>query len=151
MSVEIARRAVPYEDIPAGFQLVPMTHEAGGFLSITGPYYMNMNAAEGVFHWGFFAEPHHCNPSGFIHGGMLATFVDIIMGGAAFMKVGAPVATITLNTEFMSAGKPGFWYDGVAEVVRKARTLCFVKGEVRCGDKLILTSSGTWAIIGAGK
>lgn len=149
MSVEIARRAVPNDDIPDGFQLVPMTTGAEGFLSTTGPYYMNLNAAEGTLHWGFFAEPRHCNPSGFLHGGMLATFVDVIMGSVAFMKVGGPVATITLNTEFLTAGKPGLWYEGVAEVVRKARTICFVKGEVRCGDKLVVTASGTWAIIGA--
>lgn len=136
---------------PEGFTLVPMTSEPESFLSVTGPYYMNMNAAAGTMHWGFHAEPRHCNPSGFLHGGMLATFVDIIMGGAAFMTVGAPVATITLNTEFLTAGKPGVWYEGVAEVVRKARTLCFVKGEVRCGDRLVLVASGTWAIIGAGK
>ena len=72
--------AVP--DIPDGFE--PL-REPPGFVAVNGPLYVRyQRGVEGqpetnLLQLGFRVEARHCNPTGKLHGGMMATFCDMLM------------------------------------------------------------------------
>ncbi len=61
-------------DIPAGFAPLRLTM---GFLENTGPLYGKW--ADDRLLLGFRVETRHCNPGQVAHGGMLATFADMLL------------------------------------------------------------------------
>lgn len=137
-------------DIPTGFSPVGAFSGSENFETLAGPFYQRQDAPEGVAVWGFRAGRKHCNPFGVVHGGMLTTFADTLMGSLVFRAIeGAPCATITLTMDFVGAGREGDWIEGRAELLRRGRSVCFLRSELRMGDKLILNASGAWAIIGS--
>jgi len=65
--------------VPEGFKPLPV---GGDFIGINGPLYVRSVAlADGSKqrHIGFRVEQRHCNPMGNCHGGMLATFADMML------------------------------------------------------------------------
>ena len=92
----------------------------------------------------------HTNRYGMLHGGMLSTVADTLLGSVVYHATGGvPIATIYLNTEFIGAAREGDWVEGVATLRKKGRRVVFTQGEFHVGDKLIASSAGAWAIIGA--
>jgi len=92
--------------VPEGF--VPLEPEA--FMETVGPVYMRQDA-QGVWELGCRALPRHANRFGSVHGGMLATLVDYAVG-INLLKDGAPglrLGTVSLNIDFISAGRVGEW------------------------------------------
>ncbi|MGP1683824.1 MAG: PaaI family thioesterase, partial [Giesbergeria sp.] len=60
--------------IPAGFHPI----KAGGpFMETNGPLYLLHEGA--VVKFGFRVEPRHVNPMGNLHGGMMASFCDMLL------------------------------------------------------------------------
>jgi uncharacterized protein (TIGR00369 family) len=133
-----------YEAIIGGADVSFETH--------VGPLFRKPDVDDGKAVWGFRVEQHHCNPYGMLHGAMAVALADTMMGSLVFHAIkSAPCATISLNTEFLAAAKSGDWIEGRAELLRQGRSVCFVRAELFSGEKLIMTASGAWAIIGAGK
>ena len=98
--------------------------------------------------WGFHAETRHCNPYGVVHGGMLTTLADTMMGSLVYRRIdGAPCATISLATEFIRAGHAGQWIEARARLLRVARAVAFVECSVSADGSLAMTAHGTWALI----
>jgi acyl-coenzyme A thioesterase PaaI-like protein len=50
---------------------------------------------------------------------------------------------------FVGAVKPGEFLECDAEVVRITRSLVFIRGIVRVGDRQVLAADGVWKILGA--
>src|SRR5690606_35925069 len=118
--------------IPAGFEPVTVSINPQSFEGHTGPLYHRTDAAGDTAIWGFRAEPRHCNPYGMVHGGMLTTLADTMMGSLVFKAIdGAPCATITLTTDFIGAARAGDWIEGRAELLRRGRSVCFLRSELR--------------------
>ena len=142
-------------DTPDGYEPINPSQVASGgcstsFETLVGPLYRKSGATPDRTQWGFRAEPRHCNPYGVIHGGMLTTFADTMMGSLVFHAIdGAPCATISLTTDFIGAGKAGDWITGSAEILRRGRAVAFVRAEIKNGDRLLMNASGAWAIIAA--
>ena len=44
----------------------------------------------------------------------------------------------------MDGARPGDFVAGEAMVTRITRSIVFVQGSVRCGDRVLLTASGLW-------
>ncbi|MBO6541780.1 MAG: PaaI family thioesterase [Alphaproteobacteria bacterium] len=61
---------------------------------------------------------------------------------------GEPCATISLDTEFLAAAQSDQRIEGRAELLRKGRSVRFVRGELFANEKRIMIASGAWAIIG---
>lgn len=132
-------------DVPEGWKPVRM-HP--GFFMRTGAYHYR-HRGPGVTHWAFRADDGHLNANGTVHGGMLMTFADHVAGAAVFRAVEKrPCATVSLNSDFLSAAKAGDWIEGVAEVTRTTRTLVFVRARIWTEDRTILTATGIWKIFG---
>ena len=99
--------------------------------------------ASGEVKCAFIAATKHINGGDTIHGGLLMTFADFALFAIAqdSLNTGFGV-TISLNGEFVSAGKLDDFIEAKGRVVRSTRSLVFVDGEVVVGDETLLNFSG---------
>lgn len=132
-------------DIPAGFEPMP---SAGGFEDMVGPIYMRRDE-NGAYRLAFRARADHANPRGVVHGGMLMTLSDTVLGMAVWRAVGnKPCATISFNCHFVAGARPGDWIEANAEIVRRGRSVVFMRGEILAGDRLLGAVEGVWKVLG---
>ena len=91
----------------------------------------------------------HLNPGGITHGGFIMSLMDSGMGTAAHRVLGAQTraATISFDVKFISASTTGDLLMGNAKVLKKTRSLVFMQGEMRCGERLIATAEGIWKVL----
>lgn len=97
---------------------------------------------------GFLADARHGNKRGVVHGGMLATAFDVALGNASWDAAGQrPCATVNLGVQFIGAVKLGEFAAVQVEVVKTTRTLVFLRGTMRVGDRTVATADGVWKIL----
>lgn len=130
----------------AGWRAYPDT---GGFETHVGPIY-HRKRDDGVMVFGFRCHARHVNPQGVVHGGMLMTFVDHVLGALVWHRIGRrPTATVSLNSDFLNAVRVGDWVEGTAEIVRQGSSLVFVRGELTVEGRPVLAANGIWKVLGA--
>ena len=94
----------------------------------------------------------HMNGADMVHGGLLMAFADAALGKTVSDAVdGAACATMTLNCDFLAAGRKGAPLEARAEITRRTRSIVFVTGRVHQGDQTLLTATGIWKVLGPGK
>ena len=100
-----------------------------GFLATVGP--IRWRECGGDLELGFRVDAMHCNPIGYCHGGMLATFADIVLGFGVGHAVanGAFMPTIALTVDFLAPTPQGSWLSGRAEMLRLGRRIEWVVGQ----------------------
>ena len=141
---EVAGAGAPFDPAAEGWKLVA----ARGFPVLVGNFWSKR--FEAGYRFGFLADERHANVGGVVHGGMLVTFVDDLLGLSTHFAVGQrPVSTIQLNTRFIAPARPGEFLVLVPQVQRVTRSVVFIRGEVFVGDRLILSADGVWKILGA--
>ena len=93
-------------------------------------------------------ERRHLNRNGVLHGGMVATLLDVACGNAAAAFFGGEgqvnVLTVSLNLSYVAATA-----DGCVTATGKAsgggRSLAYVNGELRAEDgRLLATAAGVF-------
>ena len=125
--------------IPEGYELFEWVDP---FEELVGPLCFKEDA-DGGLRFVFEAQPKHANTSGQIHGGMLMTFADFALCLAAIHGLpGERCVTVSLSCEFTAPGQVGDFIESTAEVVRRARSLTFVRGTITAGDRTLLNYSG---------
>ena len=127
---------------PEGFML---QKGRGAFSGHNGPYFHRPR--EIGTEQAFFALPRHCNGLGIIHGGMISSFLDGLLAGAAARATGATPVTIHLSLDFLDMGRAGDWVIGEAEATRATRDLAFVEGRVRIQDRILSRASGVFKLM----
>ena len=145
--------ATPMSDTPAPFD--PAAHgwkylswHDDGFPQLVGPFWSKREGDGWAY--GLLAEPRHGNAHGIIHGGMLVTFLDQILGATCWEAAQrGPVVTIQLNTHFVSGAKAGEFLEARAEAVRATRSVVFVRGQLTVGSRIVATADGVWKRLGA--
>jgi uncharacterized protein (TIGR00369 family) len=138
--------------IPPDFMPIAHSGRHQSFEHFVGPIYHVPTDSTDRVRFGFLVEARHTNPYGMLHGGMLTTVVDTMMGWLVFHALkGGPCATINLNCDFISSARTGDWVEGDAQVTRMGRQVAFVRARVNCGERALLTASGSWAILEAKK
>ena len=119
-----------------------------GIEEILGPFWIKR--ADSGYRLGFIGDAKHRNRNGVIHGGMLMTFIDNVLGAMAWDAGGRqPCATMQLDTHFVSAAQVGEFVEASGEVVRCARSVIFMRGALRVGDRDVVTANGIWKRLGA--
>ena len=93
-------------------------------------------------------DDRHTNRHGVLHGGIAAMLLDNACGATASLTLDdsgrRPFLTISLNIDFVSAGRPGE-VTATGRIVGGGRSLVFVAGElVREDGPLIATASGVF-------
>ena len=133
--------------IPDGFK--PMLIGVGGdFISVNGPLYIRHEGA--LVQLGLRVERRHCNPMGNCHGGMLASFGDMVLPMCMHRK--APeignkfLPTINLQLDYLAPAPLGAWLTGEAEVLRITRSMVFGQGLIRADGLAAVRISGIFKI-----
>jgi uncharacterized protein (TIGR00369 family) len=110
------------------------------FEAAAGPFYVREEA--GQVTCAFRAEPRHMNSSGFMHGGCLMTFADFALFCIGREAIGgADAVTASLNSEFVEAAQVGDVVQATGEVVRAGGSLVFLRGQLACGARTLMTFS----------
>ena len=78
----------------------------------------------------------------------MMTMIDLTMVIAAKSAPDEQLVTVSLNSEFISAGRKGDLIEARGNLVRRTRSLAFVRGQVTCGDQTLLTASAVLKPIG---
>jgi uncharacterized protein (TIGR00369 family) len=119
--------------------------DAGAYIELVGQVYFKGEGENTSY--GFIAQSRHKNRRGVIHGGVLASFADraLAMGGRR-VNDGQPQATIELSIRFIDAVQIGEFVDLVPEVVRKTRSIIFVRGTLMAGKRIVATADGIWKL-----
>jgi len=137
--------AQPALDIPEGFQ--PRSF-GGGFIGVNGPLYVKK--LEPGIQLGFRVEARHCNPMGICHGGMMATFCDMLLPVSAHylsQEIGRRfLPTINLQVDFLGPSAKGAWVQGEAQLLRATRKLVFMQGVVTADGENVARVSGIFKI-----
>jgi uncharacterized protein (TIGR00369 family) len=131
--------------VPDGFKPRQM---GDGFMAINGPLYYSK--FEGGIYLGFRVEERHCNPMGVCHGGMIATFADMVCAISAHATSEAAknrfLPTISLQLDYMASARLGSWVQGSASVLRATRTMLFLQGLVTADGEPAARISGIFKI-----
>lgn len=130
------------DPVPASFS--PVRH-VSGFIKHAGPFFYR-DDEDGQRIYGFQTGEQHDNPGSVIHGGALFTFLDFSMSSIASMAHGGNVTTVSLATEFIAGVAVGVFVEAHVTMQRKARSLAFLRGEVRSGDDILIAASGVWRL-----
>ena len=142
----------PAENVPQGFKSIKI---GGPFVTLNGPLYAKWTGERLLL--GFRVEKRHTNPLGMCHGGMLATFVDMLIPCISMYQVDMErrfLPTISLQIDYMGAAPLGAWVQGEADVLRTTRNMLFGQGLVTADGQPALRVSGIFKlgqVIGDGK
>lgn len=116
----------------------------GRFGAHVGPLYIDERQLLSP-RFAFLPAAHHANHAGVVHGGMLMTLSDQILGLTVRANAGThAVVTVSLSCQFVTAGRPGNWIEGWAEIIHRAGKLFFIRGTLMSEGMPVMTSSGIW-------
>ena len=119
--------------------------EGAGFNDLVG--LVEESVADGRATVTMVAGERHLNPAGTVHGGAIATLIDVAMGKAMASLISDdehPV-TIEMKVNFLEAGEPGTLV-AEASVSRRGRLFTVVHAEVtqRESDETVAEAVGTF-------
>jgi uncharacterized protein (TIGR00369 family) len=131
--------------VPPGYAAMA----AGGeFIRANGPLYLKRS--EGRVWMGFRVEARHCNPAQICHGGMMASFCDMLLPMCGHYLVPALekrfMPTINLQLDYLAPSPLGAWVEGEAQVLRTTATLAFIQGLVTADGLPVARCSGIFKI-----
>jgi uncharacterized protein (TIGR00369 family) len=99
----------------------------------------------------FFLEvdSRHVNGRGVIHGAMLMSFADLALGQAAWDATGnASVVTVSMQSQFLKTARAGDVISVLPILVRRTRSLLFLRGDFEVAGEVIFIVSSIWKILG---
>ena len=132
---------------PHGFNPVNVASE---YIAANGPLWMNKTS--GRLQIGFRVETRHTNVMRMCHGGMIATFCDMLLTLTARAHSNGMehnfMSTINLQIDFIAPAALGAWIGGEGQVLRSTGRMLFMQGLITADDTLIARTSG---ILKAGK
>lgn len=110
------------------------------FENLAGPFFWK-RLEDGTDHLVLRADNRHCNRQGVVHGGLMLTMIDLAFAICAKEHPDQRLVTISLNSEFVAAGEVGKLIEAKTEIVRKTRSLCFLRGQVSSEGATLLNAS----------
>ena len=97
---------------------------------------------EGKIEIQFTVEKYMLNPIGILHGGIMATMLDEVMGAACF-TLGRPVgyATINMNLDYLNPAKVGEKIIAKGTIVRAGKTVIHAEAILVNEDEKVLAKA----------
>lgn len=122
-----------------------MSEHDSGFLALIGA--PSPDAEDGSARLEVEVDDRHLNPAGSVHGGMLATLVDTVMGSAvrSAVKDESP-ATSQLTVTYLRPGKPGRLLV-TAEVRKRGENLTVCEAGVEQDGRALVHALATFALV----
>ncbi|MEZ5037134.1 MAG: PaaI family thioesterase [Chitinophagales bacterium] len=82
------------------------------------------------------------NPNGILHGGVIATMLDELMGGATWtLNKPYPFATINLQVDYLSPAKVGEVIRGEANVIKAGSTVVHAEAKLYNSKNLVIAKA----------
>jgi uncharacterized protein (TIGR00369 family) len=91
------------------------------------------------------AGEEHLNPHGTVHGGVLATMLDVAMGSAVAEDGGEAPVTVALTVTYLEPGRAGR-LEATARVRKRGKRLTVVEGEVLQDGEVLADALATFAV-----
>ena len=129
-------------NLPSGYSLIENRSDFGNLI---GPIYSIEENNEEIF--GFRAEDKHINIGGYVHGGMLSSFADIVMGQFANRNYNNLTVTINMSVDFLNLAKKGDWVNGISKLMKEDKKFVFLEVEIYVKTKIILFGTGVFKVI----
>ena len=129
-------------NLPFGYQLIENRSDFGNLI---GPIYSKTENNKEIF--GFRAEDKHINIGGYVHGGMLSSFADIVMGQFANRNYDSLTVTINMSVDFINLAKKDDWVTGFSKLIKEDKKFVFLEVEVFANAKTILFGTGVFKVI----
>ncbi|MEM7097412.1 MAG: PaaI family thioesterase [Pseudomonadota bacterium] len=147
--------------IPQGFE--PLVSKSP-FNGMSGPFYYRLSH-HGQPIVGMQVLDKHCNTSGRVHGAMIAALADISLGktiGVALVEAGliqseptskaeqgagAPIATVSLNTNYIGTASAGDWVESHVTVRKVGRRMAFADAAIINENATIAQCSAVFAVL----
>ncbi len=130
--------------IPEGFTIARI---GGAFMAQNGPLYARL--VDRRVQLGFRVEPRHTNPLNICHGGMLASFADMLLPCVIIYDPGHErrfLPTISLQVDYLAQAGVGAWVQGEGEVLRRTRSIVFAQGLVTADGVPAMRVSGIFKL-----
>jgi uncharacterized protein (TIGR00369 family) len=122
-----------------------MTDADQGFAALVGA--AAPTASDGEARLEVEVDERHLNPAGTVHGGMLATLVDMTMGAAVRSAVEGEVpATSQLSITYLRPGKPGR-LTVTATVRKRGESLVVCEADIAQEDTSLVHALATFALV----
>ena len=133
--------------MPEGFdEPVPLVdpYEAFAFTSF------RRTNADGSITYALPTDERHENGRGVIHGGLLMTFADSVLGYAAWTACapGAWCVTVSQSSSFLRGVRLGDVVEVTPVVTRVTRSMIFTRGEFLVRGEAVFAASSIWKITG---
>ncbi len=145
MSEAPSDHAIPPPPVPEGFKA---RNFGEGFVAVNGPLYARRT--DSGIQVGFRVEARHTNPMNICHGGMLASFADMLLPMTAHHLCpeakGRFLPTISLQIDYLSQAALGSWVQGEAQVMRVTRSMIFMQGLITAEGVNVARVSGIFKI-----
>ena len=100
---------------------------------------------EGTGHVVLDAGDEHLNHHGTVHGGVLASMIDVAMGTAVAAAGGESPVTVSLTVTYLEPGRPGR-LEAKARVRKRGKRLTVVEAEVVQDDDVVADALATFAV-----
>ena len=139
-------QSIKTNTVPASWRVGPH----GGFVETIGTVWVRNDGELPRF--AFLAGPKHLNQQGTVHGGMLLSILDHAFGMGVVSANGntlgsSQLATIQLNAQFIGAANSGDLIETDCTILRRTRSLVFLRGECRVGDNIVVAGDGVIKVI----
>lgn len=114
------------------------------FTEAFGPLYECVDDAG--FVRAFRVQPYHRNINNVAHGGVLASFADMLLARALRWELDRYGVTVRLVTDYLSPAKSGEWIEGRSRITGGGNSIAFVMGEAHVGTRPILAATATFRL-----
>ena len=120
----------------------------GAFITLIGPFYMREDT--GRTQYCFRVAPKHDNTRGRPHGGMIMAFLDEALGWSTHIaRPHDSFFTIGFDCQFIGGSMVGDLIVAETEVVSATKSMMFMRGDCKVGDRIIASASGIWKRVGS--
>lgn len=120
----------------------------GEFQQHNGPWWQRISEADPqLIEHAVFLESRHTNGLGVLHGGMLSTFLDGLLGSAVRRGAGRTCVTVQLSVDFLRMARQGAWLTGQARMTHAAADLGFAEGQALVRGRVVGRASGVFKLM----
>lgn len=145
--MKVQRPAVADVPMPAGYDgpaALVDPFEAFAFQSF------QRRNADGSLSYALPLDSRHENGVGVVHGGLLMTFADSVLGLVAWSACapGAWCVTVSQSSTFLRAARVGDLLEVTPLVTRATRSMIFTRGDFTVAGETVFQAASVWKVTG---
>lgn len=129
--------------IPSGFKKAP---GRGPFFDGNGPFWHKPGQDGRPPIFGLRPEARHTNSLGFLHGGMIATFLDSAMAQSVYEQHACRLVTLDLNISYKHVVPQGRWVEAETTLSALSENIVEASVSMSCRNTICATATGKFQL-----